>query len=136
MADHVYPMITEALARGLISGGLEQTPVVLVLVDASYTYDAAHEFLASVASGSRVATSMALRAKTFAAGVFVARKAVLMAVTGATVTQAVACTSLGNAVVNRLIACWQLPVAFVPSGSDVSVEWDADGVLSLSGAPV
>jgi len=135
VAQQVYQMITEALARGLIPGGLEQTPLTLVLVAEGYVYGAGHEFLSSVAAADRIATSMPLRSKTFPAGVMAARKAIFVAVSGAAVTQAVLCTSVGNAAANRLVARYDLPAPFAPTGGDLTIEWDADGVLSLSGTP-
>jgi hypothetical protein len=69
MSNAVYPKAREAFLKALID--LSAVSVKALLVDgADYTYDASHEFLSSVPSGARIATSGALGSKTFANGVF------------------------------------------------------------------
>ena len=68
MSNVLYPKYKEGL--GLEKHHMTADIFHAVLVDsADYTYDAAHEFLSSVAVGARIA-STALTGTTFALGVF------------------------------------------------------------------
>lgn len=70
MANTVYPKYKEALLSG--SGpDLTAVNVKAVLVDtATYTYNAAHDFLDDVPAGARVGTSANLGSKTVTNGTF------------------------------------------------------------------
>lgn len=69
MADAIYPKAKEAFLQGEIAMQTDTLKVMLV-DNASYTYNAAHEFLSDVPVGARVSTSAALTGKTFVNGVF------------------------------------------------------------------
>jgi hypothetical protein len=66
MANALYPKNKAQKEQGAIN--MLTADVRLILIDtASYTYDAAHEFLSSVPSGARAAVSSSLTGKNIAA---------------------------------------------------------------------
>lgn len=100
-----------------------------VLVDTSlYTFSAAHEFLSSIASGARVATSPALSNKqVLSAGVFDADDVTLPSVSGATIEAIAIIKDTGSAATSPLLA-WITSgsgLPYLPNGDDIDVIWDA-----------
>lgn len=106
----------------------------VVLVDADYTFSAAHEFLDSIVVGDRVATSANLAGKTVStAGVFDADDITFTAVSGSQVTQVVIYKDTGTEGTSSLIVYYDtmtgLPVT--PNGGDITIAWNAGGIFNL-----
>ena len=102
--------------------------IKVVLVDtADYTVDlAAHDFLADVAEGGRVATSGNLASKTTTGGQFDAADVTFSSVTGDVSEALVIYKDTGDAATSPLIAyidsATGLPVT--PNGGDITITWD------------
>lgn len=105
-----------------------------VLVDTGlYTFSAAHEFLSSIASGARVATSPALSSKVvLSGGVFDAADVTLPTVSGATVEAIAIIHDTGSAATSPLLA-WITSAGglpYPPNGDDIDILWD-NGALRI-----
>jgi hypothetical protein len=133
MANLVYPKFKEQLLQAGVN--MSSVTIKAVLVDtASYTYNAADEFLTAIPAGMRVATSPALGTKTFTAGLFDAADTVFTAVTGAVSEALVLFVDTGTAGTSRLICLLDtgvtgLPVT--PNGGDINVAFNASGIFQL-----
>lgn len=133
MANAIYPTFKKALLDGDVA--LDSSDVKAVLVDlADYTYSAAHDFLADVASGARVATSGNLGSKTTTGGTFDAADFSFTAATGDQAEAIILYVDTGNEATSRLIAYYDtgvtgLPVT--PNGGDINVAVNASGFFSL-----
>lgn len=114
--------------EGILDGTIDMTgDVRACLVESTYTFDAAHDFMADIGTDDN-GRSAALGSKTYTAGVFDA------ADTTITATAANACEALvifqhtGSDATARLIAYIDTPTAglpFTPSASQVvSITWD------------
>lgn len=130
MSNSLFPTAKESFLKGEID--LATDNIKVVLLSATYTYSAAHQFLSSL-SGT-VATSGNLASKTTTSGVFDAADVTFTAVTGSAVTQIVIYQDTGVAGTSRLIAFFDtgvtgLPVT--PNGGDISITWSGSGILSL-----
>lgn len=100
-----------------------------VLVDtALYTFSASHEFLSSIASGARVATSPALSSKqVLSGGVFDAADVNVVAVSGASIEAIAIIQDTGNAATSPLLA-WITSAGgmpYTPNGDDILIVWDS-----------
>jgi len=130
MANAVYPKAKE---RGLV-GGINWTAgnIRVALVRTSggsnpYTYGAAHQFLSSVHSDARVATSSNFGSKSVTDGVANAANVTFAAVPAGDACQAlVIYEHVTDDSDSKLIAyidsATGLPVT--PNGGDITVEWD------------
>lgn len=137
MANGWYPLFLQALlthaAPNLADAG---TDVRVVLVDtALYTYNAAHDALADIPAGARVAVSPALSGKAAStAGVFDANDVTLPAVTGPTVEALALYYHTGTESTSLLIAYLDTGITGLPAtpdGSDVVIGWNVAGILGL-----
>lgn len=137
MANRWYPLFLQAMLVGTTPNLADAgTDVRVVLVDtALYTYNAAHDALADIAAGARVAVSPALSGKAAsAAGVFDANDVTLPAVTGATVEALVLYYHTGVEATALLIAYLDTGITGLPAtpdGSDVVIGWNVAGILGL-----
>jgi len=102
MANTVYPKGKKAILDGDVDF-LTDT-MKIVLIDVTYTYSTAHDFLDDIAAGDRVATSSALASKTTTDGAFDAADVTFTALTGNTVTSWVLFKDTGTASTSQLIA--------------------------------
>jgi hypothetical protein len=130
MSNSLFPTAKESFLKGEID--LATDNIKVVLLSATYTYSAAHQFLSSL-SGT-VATSGNLASKTTTSGVFDAADVTFTAVTGSAVTQIVIYQDTGVAGTSRLIAFFDtgvtgLPVT--PNGGDISITWSGSGIFAL-----
>lgn len=96
------------------------------LVDAAaYTYSAAHETLADIPSGARIANAL-LGTKSALLGVFDAADTTLPSVSGATSEYLILVMDSGTEATSWLIAyidtATGLPVT--PTGGDIVIQWD------------
>ncbi len=127
MANALYDKGREAFLSGDISWDADDIKVVLVDL-ADYTLDiAAHDFLADIPAGARVATSGNLASKTIAAGVADAADVTFSTVTGDVSEALVIYKDTGDAATSPLIAyidsATGLPVT--PNGGNITVAWDS-----------
>ncbi len=110
--------------------------IKVVAVDTgAYTFSAAHEFLSDISAPARIATSSNLANKTSVAGVFDADDATFAAVTGASIEAIVIYKDTGVAGTSALIRYLDTGVTglpITPSGADITVRWNASGIISVS----
>lgn len=132
MANALYPKYKEAL----LGAGLDLTTlnIKVALVDTGlYTYNAAHQFMSSVAAGV-VARSPNLASKTVVGGVFDAADVTLPAVAGVTVEALVLYRDTGVDATSELIAYLDTGIGGIvltPNGGDVVITWNASGIFAL-----
>lgn len=135
MANKFYPKGLEGFAGGDVAW--DSDTIKVVGLDASYVYNAAHDFLADVAGGARLATSAALGSKTLLLGVLDAADTSLVAVpSGDTLTQLVVYQDTGVEATSRLLIHFDtkadLTAISIPTnGSTISVEWNPAGLAAL-----
>ena len=126
MANQLYSKAKE----DFLSGALDLTSVAIkaVLVDTDdYTFSAAHEDLADIPAGARVATSGNLATKTVTGGVFDADDLTFSNVTGDQSEALVIYYDSGVEATSRLIAyidtATGLPIT--PNGGDIDLTFDS-----------
>jgi phage tail sheath gpL-like len=123
MANQLYPFGRQSFLDGDIDWTANNIKVVLV--DTTYVFSTAHDFLADVAADV-VATSANLTGKTATNGTADADDVLFTAVSGAQVGFLVIYQDTGNAATSRLIAyidtATGLPVT--PNGGDITITWD------------
>ena len=137
MANKLFPKGRQGFLGGDIA--FDTDSIVLVALDNTYVYDAAHDFLNDVGVGARIATSAALTTKTIVDGVADADDVTFVAVPlGDTITQLVLYQSTGVEATSRLIAHFDTkgdgtPISVVTNGGDVVVTWSngADRIFKL-----
>lgn len=124
----VSPKFVEAAIGGGADADLLSGDVRVIAVDATYVYDEAHEFLASVLVADRVAVSDPLTGKTVTNGVFDADDASFAAVpVGADVTQFLIVVMTGVDATSRIAVHLDdasLGLPFTPTGAGQLVVWD------------
>lgn len=127
MANTIYPKGREGFAGGDVAWDTDT--IKLLAVDAAYVYDAAHDFLADISAGARVATSAALTGKSITNGVLDADDVTLAALPpGDTITGVVVYQDTGNEATSRLILFFDTkadttPVNVATNGGDVIITW-------------
>lgn len=127
MSNALQPSAREAFATGLIDWVGDTIKVVLL--DSGYSYSAAHEDLADVGAGTRIATSAGLANKTATDGILDADDytfATLAA--GDTITQLWVFQDTGVEATSLLIAFFDTrsdsnPISVATNGGDVEVQW-------------
>lgn len=133
MANAIYDKFKQARMTADSNIDLENGDVRVILVDANdYTFSHAHDFLDDIPVGARVATSSALTGKTVTDGVFDADNVTFSSVTGDQAEALVFYIHTGVESTSRLVAYIDtgitgLPVT--PSGSDITVSWNASGIF-------
>jgi len=137
MANAIYNKFKEQLLQGGIN--LSTANVKLVAVDTAggtnYVFSQAHEFLSSVAAGSRRSTSGNLASKTFTDGVFDSADlaAAFASLSGGAVEAVVAYVDTGVDATSRLIVYYDTGggLPFTPTGNNVDITIAAGGLLAL-----
>lgn len=132
----MYPLaVDQALQGGLDVLG---TDVFAVLLDDGYTFDPAHEFLSSIGSGHRIATSPALTSKAVAGGALTADPTTCAAVAeGSTVSAWAVYLDGGSDAARRLLGyCSKNADTSIlnidTNGGDITLAFYPDGrVLKL-----
>ena len=133
MANAIYPKWKEALWLQSANSNANTGTVKVALVDTgTYTYSAAHEFYSSVTGV--VGTPQTIGTKTFTNGVFDGGDVTFPTVAGNSAEALVIYIDTGSAATSRLIAFIDtgvtgLPVT--PNSGDISVTWNASGILAL-----
>jgi hypothetical protein len=127
MANALYDTGRNAFLRGDLSWNSHTFKVVLV--SSSYTVNlTSHQYLSSIPSGARIATSSALTTSLPGAGVADASDITFASVTGSQVTQFVIYRDTGSEATSQLVAYFDtatnLPIT--PNGGDISITWSND----------
>jgi hypothetical protein len=125
MSD-IYPSARELAATTGI--GWASSNIKIVLVDAAYVYDVAHDFLDDVAAGARVATSGNLANKTTTDGVCDADDVSFVALSGDDVTGIIVYVDSGVEATSSLLVYYDRLstgslINFSPGGLDATVRW-------------
>lgn len=139
MTKVVYPAALASLWKANLD--VEADTIKVQLVDADYTYNAAHDFLDDVPAGARIGTAQTIGSKTFgtvAAGVFDGADVTVPSVTaGDTVvgyviyndTPATDATKPLLVFVNEDAAAGAISIA--TNGGDIGVTWSASGIAVI-----
>jgi len=131
----VYPKGRQGFAGGDVAWDTDT--IKLVAVDATYVYDAAHDFLDDVAALARIATSSAFTTKTIVDGVLDADNVTLSAVpVGDTITAIIIYQDTGNEATSRLLMFMDTkgdttPISVETNGGDITVTWN-DGATKIA----
>jgi len=125
MANALYDKAREAFLNADIDWSADDIRVILVDA-ADYTFSSAHEFLASIAGGARVAVTDALQNKTATNGAADADDITFSSVTGDASEALVIYKHTGSDATARLIAYIDtgytgLPVT--PNGGNITINW-------------
>ena len=132
MANAIYTPAKKLFLDGDLD--LLTDTIKVTLVDlADYTFSAAHDFIDDVPAGARVATGT-LASKTTTSGVFDAADTTFTSVTGDVSEALVLWKDTGVEATSPVIAFLDtgvtgLPVT--PVGTNIIVQWNASGILSL-----
>jgi hypothetical protein len=131
MARNIYPKFLEHCLNVTLNGGSAASAnIKACLVTSAYTYSTAHEFLSSVTGIEE--TSGNLASKTVTAGVFDAADVTFTGTSGTAAAALVLYVDTGVAGTSRLIAYDDTITGFpVTLGGDVTVRWNASGILAL-----
>lgn len=132
MANTLYPKFKQALLGADVA--MDTDNIKAVLVDtATYTYNAAHEFLSDIPAGERVAISANLTGKTIVDGTFDSADFVFTSVTGDPSEALVMFQDTTVEGTSRLImyidTATGLPVT--PDGTNINIQLDANGWFKL-----
>jgi hypothetical protein len=127
MANALYDTGRNAFLTGGVNWTSDTITAVLVKTTSGYTVNlATDQYLSTIVSGNRVATSSALASKTASAGVADAADITFSAVTGSAAGAVVLYKNTGTDTTSQLIAyidtATGLPVT--PNGGDITVSWD------------
>lgn len=133
MANAIYPLYKQALLDASSDVDLNDGTVKVALVDTgTYTYSAAHDFLADL-SGV-VGTAQTIANTTVTNGIFDGDDVTFTAVSGNTVEALVIYIDTGNAATSRLVAYIDTSVTglpVTPNGGSISISWSASGIFTL-----
>jgi hypothetical protein len=126
MANVVYPKYKEALINGGSNIALTGTVKATLVDGATYTYNAAHDFIDDVPGGARISTQT-LTTKTYTNGVFDADDVTFTAVTAGTYEMLVIWIDTTVEATSRLVVMFDTAtgLAVTSSGGNVIVTWDS-----------
>src|ERR1700759_2514820 len=127
MANALYDTGRAAFLTAGVNWSSDNIKAVLVKTTSGYTVNlASDQFLSTIVSGNRIATSANLASKTATAGVADAADVTFSAVTGSAAGAVVLYKDTGTDTTSQLIAyidtATGLPVT--PNGGDITVSWD------------
>lgn len=134
MANAVFPKYKEALLTGSTNISLTSGTVKAALIDTGvYTYSAAHDFWDDASAGV-VGTPQTIANKTVTNGLFDGDDVTYTSVTGSSVEALIIYIDTGTPSTSRLVAYIDtgvtgLPVT--PNGGNISVTWNASGIVQL-----
>jgi hypothetical protein len=140
MANAVYPIWKSAILQASANSALTSTNVRVAFIDTgTYTYNAAHDFyndLTGVFPNTR-ATGVALGSKTYTNGTFDAADATFTAFSNGSVSLEAIVIYIDDGAADassRLVLFLDTSITgmpFTPSGSDVTIAWNASGIFTL-----
>jgi hypothetical protein len=144
MANAVYPIWKQNIMQATTAYSLTSTNVRTSFVDTGvYTYSAAHQFYSSLSGGvfpNTRATGQALGSKTYntpSAGTFDAADVTFSAFSNGSVSVEgiVIYIDDGTADASSPLVLFLdtsiTGIPFTPSGSDVTIQWNASGIFTL-----
>lgn len=125
--------LADKAREGFLGGDLawDTDEFRVLLLDATYVFDAAHDNLDDVLAGSRVAVSGALVSKTITDGIADAADVTLVALpAGDTITQVWVYRHTGVEATSKLVAYYDTrgdgaAISVATNGGDVIVEWSS-----------
>lgn len=134
MTNAMYPLGLKAILDGDVD--LLTDNIKVVLLDAGYTYSAAHDFLDDIAGAAVVATSGNLASKTTTAGVFDAADVTFVALTGDDVVAYVVYKDTGSSATSQLLcyvdtAADTSAILVEPDGTDFTLRWNSAGIFVI-----
>jgi hypothetical protein len=137
--NRIYPKALDAIGTALVD--LESVTLKLMLLDDSYTFDEADDFLDDVASGARISAGTALAGtRTMSGGVLTTDTPLTTLGTVAPNVDDVAALVLyvdaGSDATRRLVAYWTnqadtTVIAVVTDGGDVEITFPAGRLLRI-----
>ena len=132
MANAIYPIWKSAVIQASANSSLTGTVKAALVDTATYTYNAAHDFLDDV-SGI-VGTAQTLANKTYTGGVLDADDITYTSLSGASAEAIILYIDTGSAATSRLVAYLDtgytgLPVT--PGGGNVTIQWNASGIIGI-----
>lgn len=140
MANAVYNIWKEALLQASTNSALTSTNVRVAFIDTGvYTFSQAHDFyndLTGVYPNTR-ATGQALGTKTYTAGTFDAADSTFTAFSNGSVSVEGIIMYIDDGTADassRLVLFLDTSITgmpFTPSGSDVTIQWNASGIFTL-----
>lgn len=140
MPNAVYPIWKSAILQASANSALTSTNVRVAFIDTgTYTYNAAHDFyndLTGVFPNTR-ATGVALGSKTYTNGTFDAADATFTAFSNGSVSLEAIVIYIDDGAADassRLVLFLDTSITgmpFTPSGSDVTIAWNASGIFTL-----
>lgn len=140
MPNAVYPIWKSAILQASANSALTSTNVRVAFIDTgTYTYNAAHDFyndLTGVFPNTR-ATGVALGTKTYTNGTFDAADATFTAFSNGSVSLEAIIIYIDDGAADassRLVLFLDTSITgmpFTPSGSDVTIAWNASGIFTL-----
>jgi hypothetical protein len=140
MTNAVYPEWKEDIMQALATRSLASTNVRTAFLDTGvYTYNVAHEFYSSLAGGVNPGTragGQALAGRTYANGTFDANDSVFLAFTGGASLEGITIyiddgSSDATSPLFLYLDSSITGMPFTPSGADVTVQWDAAGIVTI-----
>jgi hypothetical protein len=140
MANAVYNLWKEALLQASTNSALTSTNVRVSFIDTGvYTFSQAHQFYSSLTGvyPNTRATGVALGTKTYTAGTFDAADSVFSAFSNGSVSVEGIVMYIDDGTADassRLVLFLDTSITgmpFTPSGSDVTIQWNASGIFSL-----
>ena len=140
MANAVYNIWKEALLQASTNSALTSTNVRVAFIDTGvYTFSQAHDFyndLTGVYPNTR-ATGQALGTKTYTAGTFDAADSTFTAFSNGSISVEGIIMYIDDGTADtssRLVLFLDTSITgmpFTPSGSDVTIQWNASGIFTL-----
>jgi hypothetical protein len=134
MANVLYPKFKQSI----LSGTGPNLPVdnlkVALIHTASYTFNAADQYLSAIPGGAIVVTSSNLTGKSVTNGIFTAGNLTLVSVTGLSCEALIIYQDTGVAGTSQLIAYFDTGVSglpVTPNGGNIAIQWNGSGVFSL-----
>jgi hypothetical protein len=141
MVNAVYPIWKEALIQASANSALTSTNVRAAFLDTGvYTYNTAHDFYNDLSTGvwpNTRATGVALGTKTYTAGTFDAADSLFSAFSNGSVSIEGIVLYIDDGAADassRLVLYLDASITgipFTPSGSDVTIQWNASGIFTL-----
>ena len=131
-----YPEGIRAVMDGSVD--LDTADVRVVLVTSGYTFNVAHDFLNDIPGGNRVGTPVALASRTIIADgnnrSLDAADTVFVGLTGSAVNACALFVHTGVDSTARLLGYID-GLTITPDGSDVTLRWNAAGILAIDYVP-
>ena len=129
MASQLYPKGAAHILGAATKVDLVADTIKVLFYPGAFS--SANEFVSDLTGASIIARSGALSGKTTTSGVFDANDITLTAVSGSAFTHVILYKDTGADATSPLIAIFDVS-SFTPSGSDVSVVFNASGLFSIA----